>query len=117
MLMKYRSILFLYLGFLVVMGVVPLGALNTTLSDTFVLELRLDHLLHALMFAPLAVLWRLGFPGHSMWRIALAGMLLAVGLEGVQYVLPYRSWNVNDIVGNIVGLGLGGIPILCRFPG
>ncbi|MCF8077211.1 MAG: hypothetical protein K9K87_13740, partial [Desulfotignum sp.] len=68
--MKYRWVLFTYLAFLVVMVVVPLGELNATLSDTFVFELRLDYLVHVVVFAPVVVLWRLGFPGHSVWKIA-----------------------------------------------
>jgi glycopeptide antibiotics resistance protein len=105
--MKYQYLLFLYLAVLVVMVVVPLGELNAALSDTSVLSLRLDYLGHVVLFAPLVVLWRLGFPGHSVWKIAAAGVLLAVGLEGVQYVLPYRNWNVNDAVGNGFGVGIG----------
>jgi glycopeptide antibiotics resistance protein len=105
--MRFKGLLGLYLVFLVVMVVVPLGELNTTLSDTFVFELRLDYLVHALVFVPVVVLWKLGFPGHSLWKIAGVGMVLAVGLEGVQYFLPYRSWNVNDAVGNVIGVGIG----------
>ncbi|MCA1786287.1 MAG: VanZ family protein [Desulfobacteraceae bacterium] len=106
--MKFKTFLGLYLVFLVVMVLVPLGELNTTLSDTFVFELRLDYLVHVLVFAPVVVLWKLGFPRHSMWVIMGVGVVLAVGLEGVQYLLPYRSWNVNDAVGNVVGVVLGG---------
>jgi glycopeptide antibiotics resistance protein len=105
--MRFKGLLGLYLVFLVGMVVVPLGELNTTLSDTFVLELRLDYLVHALVFVPVVVLWKLGFPGQSLWKIAGVGLVLAVGLEGVQYFLPYRSWNVNDAVGNILGIGVG----------
>jgi hypothetical protein len=109
--MKFKGLLGLYLVFLVVMVVVPLGGLNTTLSDTFVFELRLDYLVHALVFVPVVVLWKLGFPGQSLWKIVGVGMVLAVGLEGVQYFLPYRSWNVNDAVGNVVGVVLGGVGV------
>ncbi|MFO7988622.1 MAG: VanZ family protein [Desulfotignum sp.] len=104
--MKYRVLLFLYLVFLVVMITVPLG--TTILSDTYVFELRLDHLVHVLVFAPLVVLWRLGFPRHPVWKIVGVGVVLAVGLEGVQYLLPYRSGNVSDALANIVGVGVSG---------
>ena len=103
--MKYRVLLFLYLVFLAVMMMVPLG--TTVLSDTFVFGLRLDYLVHVLAFTPVVVLWRLGFPGHPLWKIVGVGLVLAVGLEGVQYLLPYRSWNVNDAVGNAIGVGVG----------
>ena len=38
-------------------------------------------------------------------------VFLAVGLEGVQYLLPYRAWNVNDAVGNILGFNLGSVTL------
>ena len=63
--MKYRVLLFLYLVFLAVMMMVPLGTI--VLSDTFVFRLRLDYLVHAVVFVPVVVLWRLGFPGHPLW--------------------------------------------------
>jgi glycopeptide antibiotics resistance protein len=107
--MKYRVLLFMYLAFLVVVMVVvvPLGGLNTTLTDTFLFQLRLDYLVHAVVFAPLVVLWRLSFTRHPLWLIILTGLALAVGLEGVQFLLPYRAWNVNDAVGNAVGVVMG----------
>ena len=43
----------------------------TILSDTFVFELRLDYLVHFLVFAPIVLLWRLGFPRIQcgpLWR-------------------------------------------------
>ncbi|NDY74112.1 hypothetical protein DO021_12775 [Desulfobacter hydrogenophilus] len=105
--MRLRTLLGLYLVFLVVMVVVPLGELNTTLTDTFVFELRLDYLVHGLVFLPVPVLWCLGFPGHPIWAVVLVSLALAVGLEGVQYLLPWRAWNVNDAIGNSAGLILG----------
>ena len=59
--------------------------------------------LHALMFMPLAPPWRLGFPRHSLRRITPAGLTLAIGLEGVQYLLTYRAWNENDAIGDGAG--------------
>lgn len=97
----------MYLAFLVMIVVVPLGGLNTTLMDTSLFQLRLDYLVHAVVFAPLVVLWRLSFTRHPLWLIILTGLALAVGLEGIQYLLPYRAWNVNDALGNAVGVVMG----------
>lgn len=86
---------------------------KATLNRTWVLHIRLDHLLHALLFIPWMVLlhWRwkekrsVGF-----FMLALgAGFLLAVISEGAQLVLPYRAFNVFDLLSNCVGLVIGGI--------
>jgi len=111
-----KTLLFLYLPTLFLLTAAPIGGLNTTLTHTTVIHLRLDYLLHALMFMPLAPLWRLGFPRHSLWLIILAGLALAVGLESVQYLLPYRAWNVNDAIGNGVGVLFSPLILAIRRP-
>ena len=88
----------------------------TPLTHTTVIHLRLDYLLHARMFMPLAPLWRLGFPRHSLRRIIPAGLALAIGLEGVQYLLPYRAWNVNDAIGNGAGVLFSPLLLAMRRP-
>ena len=65
----------------------------TTLTHTTVIHPRLNYLPNALMLAPLAPLWRLGFPRHLRRLIIPAGLALAIGLEGVRYLPPYRAWN------------------------
>ena len=37
----------------------------------------------------------------------IAGIGLVVGAEGVQYFLPYRAFNVNDMISNVIGVMLG----------
>ena len=39
----------------------------------------------------------------------LLGILLALSAEGVQYFLPYRAFNVNDMISNLIGMGVGGV--------
>lgn len=96
-----------YLIAIFLMVIAPLGGFATVLNNITVISLRLDYLLHALMILPLVVLWRLSFAHHPLWLIIPAGLALAVGLEGIQYLLPYRAWNVNDALGNAVGVALG----------
>ena len=88
----------------------------TPLTHTTVIHLRLDYLPHALMLAPLAPLWRLGFPRHPLRLIIPAGLALAISLEGVQYLLPYRAWNVNDAIGNGVGVLFSPLFLAMRRP-
>lgn len=97
---------------------------KTSLNKTYVLSLRLDYLLHALQFIPWMILirwrWRNCPPsdkagwkekkGAGFFLLALgAGLLLAVISEGAQYMLPYRSFNVFDLLSNFVGLAVGAL--------
>ncbi len=37
----------------------------------------------------------------------IVGVIFAGGVEGIQYLLSYRAFNVNDMIGNIIGVVLG----------
>ena len=98
------------------MSTLPLGGLNQILTGNYVFQMRLDYLLHGLGFVPVVVLWRLVYPWHLLWVIMLLCIGFAVGLEGVQYLLPYRACNINDAAGNMTGVVLGGgISVLFSF--
>jgi len=34
-------------------------------------------------------------------------LLLAAALEGFQYILQYRTFNLNGLLANVIGIGLG----------
>ncbi|MBC2704220.1 VanZ family protein [Desulfobacula sp.] len=105
---KSQKILTIYLMTLFLMMIIPLGGVSAGLNNFSVLQLRLDYLVHGLVFVPLVILWRMRFPGHPVWLILAGGIAIASGLEVIQYLLPYRAWNINDLVGNGAGVLLGG---------
>lgn len=86
---------------------------KAALNRTYVLSLRLDYLLHALQFIPWMILicwrWR-EKKGAGFFMLALGvGLALASISEGAQFILPYRSFNIFDLMANCVGLVLGGV--------
>ena len=93
----------------------PLNGLGVPL-DNYIFGLRADHLLHASVYllCPL-FLWdlygRLGAQGQrwAVWATAVGVGLLT---ESVQYLLPYRGYDVNDLVANTLGVTLGWLAIL-----
>lgn len=110
-----RSLNWLIISYVLTILTLSAAIINTkaALNRTWVLHIRLDHLLHALLFIPWMVLlhWRwkekrsVGF-----FMLALgAGLLLASISEGAQFILPYRSFNIFDLMANCVGLVLGGV--------
>ena len=98
-----------YFGLLIFLMWAPLNGVGIPL-DNYILGLRADHLLHASVFIPCALfLWDL-FPRRWLpWLCAVAIGLLT---EGGQYLLPYRGFDINDLVANVLGVTLGWLAIL-----
>lgn len=81
--------------------------------DNFVFGIRADHLIHASVYVfctwfLMDQLWL-----HRGWQIWLLGVLVGVVTESGQYLLPYRSFDINDMVSNALGVSLGWLPVLC----
>ena len=93
------------------MVVLPInGTTNTTLTDVFIVRIRLDHLLHATLFIPWALLYLVTFrpvKWSEKLMLVIYGLLMAFATEGVQYFLTYRSYNINDLIANWMGVILG----------
>jgi len=95
--------------------VLPLNDAKTSfLTDTYVVKIRLDYLVHTAIFFPFILLIKLAYPvARVLWIITL-GIIFAGFCEGIQYLLPYRSFNINDLLANVIGIMLG---ILLIIPG
>ena len=103
---EHRKVLrVVYFVVLAVLMWAPLNGFGISL-DNFVLGIRFDHLLHATVYVPCAMLLfdveRL--KGVRCWVMSLA---IAVVTESVQYLLPYRGFDINDMVANFIGVTLG----------
>lgn len=104
-----------YFVLLAILMWAPLNGLGIPL-DNFILGLRLDHLLHASVYVlcPMFLwdlFWRRGLDrqiGYT-WVSAVAVGLLT---EGVQYLLPYRGFDINDMIANTLGVTLGWLVFL-----
>ena len=96
---------------LILIAVLPINSTaNTTLTDVFVVHIRLDHLLHATIFIPWALLYLIAFrpvKWDEKLMLVIYGLLMASATEGVQYFLAYRSYNINDLIANWIGVVLG----------
>lgn len=79
------------------MGGVPL--------DNYMLGLRMDHLLHASVFLPCALF--LYSPSWRKWVVWLTAIGVGVTTESVQALLPYRGFDINDMIANFLGVTLG----------
>ena len=82
------------------------------LNNNYLLNIRWDYLAHALVYIPLVPMvmitlngWKVKMQGRV--SIVILSLVFAFSLEGIQYFLSYRAFNINDLAANGVGVGLG----------
>lgn len=107
-----RRLRHLYFALLAFLMWAPLNGVGIPLNN-YVFGLRTDHLLHASVFVPCVFfLWGVVKPGWMSWLTAVG---IGVLTESVQYLLPYRGFDINDMIANFLGVTLGwGAIVLCR---
>jgi glycopeptide antibiotics resistance protein len=118
---KYlRFIFFSYLTALFILAILPLnGSSESALVDVFVVNIRLDYLLHSTLFLPWIFLYLLNFRVAGLFDKCImvgAGLLMAFATEGVQFFLTYRSYNINDLLANWLGVLSGSFILLTNIP-
>lgn len=108
-----RWMRWVYFAFLIILMWAPMGLVGIPLNN-FVLGIRLDHILHASVYIPCAF-FLMDFntlcsrrPGFLVW---IVGIAIGITTEMVQYILPYRGFDINDLVANFLGVTLGWIII------
>ena len=108
-----KLITWIYLLILVLGSVLPINS-GVVLNNTYVVEVRSDYLIHALILLPLPLLLSLSLgTSTGLWvRVILLGLLIIIFCEGIQMLLPYRTFNINDLLSNGVGALIGVIPAL-----
>jgi VanZ family protein len=109
--LKLEALFRVYVLFLFLMAIVPLG--TEGLNNISILDLRADYILHAALYLPWVFLSVKAGKALPLW--IFWGMLFAAGTEGLQYLHPYRAFNINDLVANVVGVVVGA-SILLRHP-
>ena len=123
--MNYLKLLVIYAIGLFILHIIPtslavFGSEGSALAlnRVEIFSLRSDHLVHALVFLPWMILvWlylnKEKVTGIKRFKMALvgllAGLLLAGIAEGVQYWIPYRTFNPVDVIANMTGVLLGSV--------
>lgn len=100
----FKLLFWLYTGAIFLLVVLPLNSVRD-LNNITILQLRGDYFFHIVVFLP----WAFFRPvfGYTGWSWGLLGLLFAAGSEGIQYLLPYRAYNVNDLLANMLGVLVG----------
>ena len=111
-----RSLFYTYLCFLVLMAILPLNGFTTTaMNHVYIVRIRLDFFLHGILYLPWCFVYRSSFHPKGLAATLLmvsAGLLMAFATEGVQYFLTYRTYNINDLLSNFLGVLLSVIALV-----
>lgn len=91
----------------------PLNGIGLALNN-YVFGLRLDHLLHASVYL-LCPLFLADWFEKRSGRVLVVALAIGLITESVQYLLPFRGFDVNDLLANCVGNLIGWLAILRRM--
>ena len=121
--MKYSKLIFwIFTAMIIIQAVAPINGVNSKMNHNYIFSIRLDYLCHAAMFAGLSVLFRVAYfaqPGFMFLREFLFfGVLLSTAFfsEAAQWLVPYRVFNMNDLIANFSGIILS-IPLIRQRQG
>lgn len=105
---RYLSVAYFILLFFLMWA--PINGMGLRL-DNFVLGIRADHLLHAsvFLFCAFFLMDWLRYRPFAVWLTALA---VSVATESVQLLLPFRAFDVNDLLANFIGVSVGMVLVL-----
>lgn len=108
-----KTIFWLWLLFLLLLNVIPLGnETSKALTDNRFI-FRLDYLLHFAIMLVFAIIWVVGknsivklFADHETHKYCAVVVAAGIGLELLQLALPWRAFNPMDLFANLVGAAL-----------
>lgn len=97
----------IYFTAIILLIVLPINKPGSKLylNDIMIVKIRGDYMAHALVFVPWAFFMKT--MRQPLWRWLLLGLLFSTGTEMLQYLLPYRRFNINDLISNSLGILLG----------
>ena len=105
-----KPILIIYLIVVIAGATLPINGTSSTLNNNYILSIRWDYIVHVMVYMPLFPLLNktLNLKTKSLdFKAIIVAVLLATTLEAIQYIIPWRAFNVNDLISNILGVGIG----------
>jgi glycopeptide antibiotics resistance protein len=95
----------IYFIAVILLIILPINGEGFNLNDIMIISIRGDYFFHALVFIPWAFFMPAMHQKAGLWL--LLGLLFSTGTEMLQYLLPYRRFNINDLISNSLGILLG----------
>ena len=111
---QWKMVFIIYSSILFLLAVLPINSSGSVLNNTYIISVRLDYLIHFIIY--FFWMFLLKQLTHSSSRDSihqvliyylLLGLAFAVWTESIQYFLPYRAFNINDLIANGLGVTAG----------
>lgn len=102
------SPLLIYLCLLMIAYIFPQSK-SITLNNYNLLDIRLDHLFHVIALIPIPILIYIKIRKNRFkWSVTLAAsFLIAILLEFIHLLVPYRAFTFPDLISNGIGVMIG----------
>ena len=90
-----------------VINLVPLSSYFCIAENSYLKEVAVINLLNICMFLPVGFLLKCGYRNVTCKKVFLAGLLLSVSIELLQFLLCKGLCEIDDIIHNVAGCMLG----------
>ena len=108
----FGFIFWFWLIFILIISILPGGPeMKAEFNDK---SIRIDYLLHFIAYFSLAIfylLWKANkyfiIKPHLLYSFLIGGFILAAGSEGIQSLIPGRTFNPYDFYANAAGIIAG----------
>lgn len=104
----------IYMLILLLLSTLPINGddTNSILNNNYTLSIRWDYLVHAFVYIPMVPLLKIRLASQKTIKIILLSLTFAISLEAIQLLVPWRTFNVNDMASNTLGVGMGFLLLL-----
>ena len=111
-----KKVFYFYLFLVMLLAVLPINSTGSSLNNNYVLSIRLDYFAHFIVLLPYFFLLNIEFKKvRNTLFILLIAILFASLVEAIQYPLSYRTFNINDLAANWIGILLS-FGLFCLIP-
>ncbi len=102
-----RRSFWIYFIAIILLIILPINTPGSklNLNNIMVVKIRGDYFVHALVFVPWAFF--MVAMKQRPWTWLVLGLIFSIGTELLQYLLPYRRFNINDLISNSLGILIG----------
>ena len=114
-----RQFFWMYIILVITVHIVPISD-NVAPDDYYYISMRPDQIIHFFMFSPFCFLiwaWQqVNFYEDVFFCLAVLfiGVIFSFVLEFLHLFIPYRSFELGDLVANVLGALAGSIAFLIR---